>query len=85
VADGQDGLRVLLHDDGRQAFVARDARDGAQQFLDDDRRQAFERLVQQQQPRVEHQRAAQGQHLLLAAGQLGAQVVLRSARRGNSS
>jgi hypothetical protein len=25
VADGQDGLRVLLHDDGRQAFFARDA------------------------------------------------------------
>ncbi|OQC05992.1 MAG: hypothetical protein BWX79_02174 [Alphaproteobacteria bacterium ADurb.Bin100] len=67
---------MLLHDDGREAFIARDACNGAQQFLDDDGRQAFERLVQQQQPRVEHERSADSQHLLLAPGQLGAQVGL---------
>ena len=45
-----------------------------QQRLDDDRRQAFERLVHQQQRRVAHQRAADRQHLLLAARQLVAAV-----------
>ena len=44
--DGEHHVRVLLDDDGRQAF---------------------ERLVQQQ--RVEHQRAAEGERLLLATGE----------------
>ena len=35
----------------------------------DQRRQAFGRLVEDQQPRIGHQRAADRQHLLLAAGQ----------------
>ena len=46
----------------------------AQQFLDDDRRQAFGRLIEQQQLRIEHQRAGDGEHLLLAAGELRAEV-----------
>ncbi len=49
-------------------------RDRGGQFLDDDRREAFERLVEQQQRRVGHQRARDRQHLLLAAGQLIAHV-----------
>ena len=67
---------MLLHDDGRQPLLARDAADGAQQLFHDDGRQALQRLVQQQQARVEHQRAAHGQHLLLAARELRAQVGL---------
>ena len=47
----------------------------------DQRRQAFGRLVEDQQIGVGHQRAADGQHLLLAAGQLGA-AVAAAARRG---
>src|SRR6218665_3082744 len=39
---------MLLHDDRRQALLARDAPDGAQQLLHDDGRQAFERLGQAQ-------------------------------------
>jgi hypothetical protein len=35
-----------------------------QQLLDNDRRQLLERLVEQKHPRIEHQRAADGQHLL---------------------
>ena len=46
----------------------------AQQLLDDDRRQALGRLVEQQQLRVEHQRAGDRQHLLLAARELVAEV-----------
>ena len=44
------------------------------QLLHDDRRQALERLVEQQQRRVGHQRARDGEHLLLAAGELVAHV-----------
>jgi hypothetical protein len=77
-------VRVLLDHDRRQAFVARHAADGAQQLGHDDRRQAFQRLVQQQQFGVEHQRAAEGQHLLLAARQLVPRLRRRSSRRGKS-
>ena len=51
--------------------------DGAerpQQFLDDDRRQPLGRLVEQQNLGIEGQRAADRQHLLLAAGELVAHV-----------
>ena len=54
---------------------------GGDQFIDDHRRQALERLVQQQQRRIGHQRARDRQHLLLAAGQLIAHVA-RGARPG---
>ena len=37
-------------------------------------RQAFDRLVEQQHSRIEHQRAADRQHLLLAAGELVAEI-----------
>ena len=45
-------------------------------LLDDHRRQAFGRLVHHQQARLEQQRAADRQHLLLAARQLRAAVAL---------
>ena len=41
-------------------------------LLDDDRREPLGRLVEQQQLRAGAQDAADRQHLLLAAGQLGA-------------
>ena len=40
------------------------------QLLDDDRGEPLQRLVEQQQRRVGHQRARGRQHLLLAAGEL---------------
>ena len=43
-------------------------------LLDDRRREALGRLVHDQQPRVEQQRAADREHLLLAAGELRAAV-----------
>ena len=39
--------------------------------LDDDRRQTERDLVQQHEPGVGHERAADGQRLLLAAGEAG--------------
>jgi hypothetical protein len=74
MAFGFCSTMILLDDDGRQPFVAHHARDRPQQLLHDDRRQPFQRLVEQQQPRVQHQRARHGQHLLLAARELGAHV-----------
>ena len=49
-------------------------------LLDDDRREALGRLVEQQQPRAGAQDAADRQHLLLAAGELGA-LAARAAPR----
>ena len=57
------------------AAGAGDGAERPQQFLDDDRRQPLGRLVQQQHLRVERQRAADRQHLLLAAGELVAEIV----------
>ena len=57
----------------------------AQRFrepIDDDRRQAFGRLVHDQQARIGQQRAADRQHLLLAAGELGAAVAAALGQRG---
>ncbi len=51
---------------------------------DDDGREAFGRLVHDQQLRVGQQRARDRQHLLLAAGELAAAIVLAlgEAREG---
>ena len=46
--------------------------DGLADLLDDDGREPLGRLVEQQQPRAGAQDAADRQHLLLAAGELGA-------------
>ncbi len=45
------------------------------QFIDDDRRKPLGGFVQQQQPRIAHQRAGDCQHLLLATRKLIAPVV----------
>ena len=74
VGDAEDLLRVLLDQDRREAFLADDALERREQLLDDDRREAFERLVEQDDARVEDQRAADREHLLLAAGELVAEI-----------
>ena len=59
----------LLDDDDRRA-AAVDLADHLEQLRDDRRRQAERQLVDHQQLRPRHQRAAEGEHLLLAAGQV---------------
>src|SRR5712692_6520594 len=59
-------LDVLLDQQDRLPFGL-EARDGAPDFGDDQRRQALGRLVHQQDAWIAHQRAADGEHLLLAA------------------
>ena len=51
-------------------------RDDAEHLAHDQRRQPLRWLVQDQQPRIEQQRAGDRQHLLLAAGKLPAAVLL---------
>jgi hypothetical protein len=61
-----------------------DLDDDLEDLLDELRRQAHRRLVEEQQLRLGHQRAADGEHLLLAAGQRAAFWVLRSAAAGTA-
>src|SRR6266403_2401850 len=75
VGQPQNLLRVLLDDDGTSAARAGDGAERSQQFLDDDRGESLGRLVQQQHFWVERQRPADRQHLLLAAGELVAEMV----------
>jgi hypothetical protein len=76
---------MLLHDDGRQALLARDARDGAQQLADDDGRQAFERLVQQQQRGFSTSARPTASICCSPPDSCVPRLVLRSASRGNIS
>ncbi len=62
---------VLFHEQDGEALLAQHA-DGIADLLHDDRRQALGRLVEQQQLGAGAQDAGDGQHLLLAARQLGA-------------
>lgn len=80
----QRQARVLLHQDDRHAALVHQRADGAAQFLHDDGGQPFHRFVQQQQGRIGHQRAGDGDHLLFAARQLVAQIAaaLFEARKG---
>ena len=66
--------QVLLDQQDRQA-LALEALDHPADLADEQRRQTLRRLVHQEQVGVGHQRAGDGQHLLLAAGEL--------ARRGS--
>src|SRR5574338_548966 len=73
---------VPVRDGGREAEVLLDQQDGepllleprdrAADLLHDHRRKALGRLVEQQQARSRAQDAADREHLLLAAGKLGA-------------
>ena len=72
--DRQHLVGMLLHHDHPHRAGGYHSRDHAEQFLRDQRGEALERLVEQEQPGIEHQRACDRQHLLLAAGELVAHV-----------
>src|SRR5215472_165509 len=75
IGDAENFLGVLLDQDRRHAFLADDAAQRRQQFLDDDRRQPLQRLVEQHDARIKHQRATDREHLLLATGKLVAEIL----------
>ncbi len=74
VGQPQNLLGILLDNDRADAAGAGNGAERPEQFLDDDRRQPLGRLVQQQDLRIERQRPADRQHLLLAAGELVAEI-----------
>src|SRR5438067_2077195 len=71
VSDRLREAEVLLDEQDGKAFLL-EPPDGAADLLHDDGRKALGRLVQHQEARSGAQDAADRQHLLLAAGELGA-------------
>src|SRR5215472_8888772 len=62
-------VRVLLDDEDGQAFLLVELADDPEQLRQQDWGEGERRLVEQQEPWSEHERAREGQHLLLAAAQ----------------
>ena len=67
----QRETEILLGDQQGEAGAFQFLR-AIQDPLDQQRRQSFRGLIQQQQPGIRHQRAADRQHLLLPAGKQSA-------------
>src|SRR5207237_390766 len=68
--DGERHVGVLLHQQHGGLLLLVDLRDDAEDLLHQQRREPERRLVEEDQPRSRHQRAADRQHLLLAAGEV---------------
>src|ERR1700682_1685829 len=68
--------RMLLDDNDRKFSRAHQLADDFQKLMDDDRRQPFHRLVEEQELGIGHERTCDGQHLLLAARKLIAEIEL---------
>src|SRR3989441_3766414 len=60
---------VLLDEQDADALLAVDRTDDAEDLADDERREPERGLVQEQEPRPQHERTRDGEHLLLAAGE----------------
>src|SRR5438105_305087 len=73
VAELEQLFHFLVDDQGRDPLIAKPP-DGGPDLLADERSKAFGGAVQDHQPRIGEQRARDREHLLLASGQLGAQV-----------
>jgi len=67
---------VLFDQDRGGSLLGHHAPDRPRQFFHDDGCESLERLVEQQQRRVRHERARDREHLLLASGELVAHVRL---------
>src|SRR5579862_2277168 len=74
VGQPQNLLRILLDNDRADAGGAGNAADRLQKLLDNDRGKPLGRLIQQQDLGIEGERAADRQHLLLAAGKLVTEI-----------
>src|SRR2546430_13484030 len=59
---------VLLDEQDADALLAVDRTDDAEDLADDERREPERGLVQEQEPRPQHERTRDGEHLLLEIG-----------------
>src|SRR5215218_5027848 len=75
VGEARQGVDVLVDDDDRLA-LALEALQAGPDLGPDERRQALRRLVEDEELRVRHQGPADGEHLLLAAGELRAEMMI---------
>src|SRR5258707_8957579 len=73
VGDARQGVQILVYDQDREARGLQ-LLDRAVDLDADQRRQALRGLVEDEHPRIGHQRAPDRKHLLLAAGELAAEV-----------
>ena len=74
VGDIDGDAEILLDQQHRDLALAAQRLQHLDHLVDDDRRQPFGRLIHDQEPGIEQQRAADRQHLLLAARELAAAV-----------
>ncbi len=75
-------IGALLDEENGQAIIGVERTDRREDLLHDQRRQAERRLVEQEQLGASHQRAGDGQHLLLAARQRAAALMLARLEQG---
>src|SRR5215218_1954740 len=75
VGEARQGVDVLVDDDDRLA-LALEALQAGPDLGPDERRQALRRLVEDEELRVRHQRPSDREHLLLAAGELRAEMMV---------
>ena len=81
VGDGGGDVERLLHDDHRVALCL-ESLDDVEQRVHDERREAERELVDEQELRLEQQRAPEREHLLLAAGERRRVLVAARAQGG---
>src|SRR5262245_31258561 len=80
VGEPREGPDVLVDEQDRQALCLQ-AFDAPPDLGADQRRQSFRGLVEDEQAGIGHERAAQGQHLLLATRELAPHVALARGER----
>src|SRR3989304_9144563 len=66
---GESQAHVLLHQEDRCVFLAVDRLDDAEDLADDERGQPQGGFIEGKEPGPRHEPAADGEHLLLAAGE----------------
>ena len=75
-------MRVLFDQQHGHVLFRLETLQSGEQLIDDDGRQALQRFVEQQKARIAHQRAADGEHLLFAAGELIAAALAPAGEGG---
>src|SRR5690606_31392993 len=81
IGEFAERLDIFIDNEDREAFTLQLGED-LPDFLPDQRREAFGCLIEQQQLRIGHQRPGDGEHLLLAAGELVAHAVAAFKKAG---